>query len=216
MPGRTANDIKNYWNSHLAKTFPAKPAASASMTTTEVSATPPTVVHRPQAHRVSMRTRELLRQMFSSMRPNANPPASSSQQPPTDFMERPHPFPAPEPSSSQPPVITGMPVLLPAPVPDKPSPSQPPAAMKMPHPVTAPELNPSQPPVTSEMPHPFTAPEPSSSDLSWLPTDRKGCTGEGGGGEVDLFLNDVDFEDLFSDPSFWDWMNGGNGSPPPD
>ncbi|KAF3783694.1 Transcription factor [Nymphaea thermarum] len=61
MPGRTANDVKNYWNSYLAKSVSGKPAAP------KFPAAPPprTVIYRPQPHRVSMRMRELLRKMYS-------------------------------------------------------------------------------------------------------------------------------------------------------
>ncbi|XP_031491472.1 transcription factor MYB63-like [Nymphaea colorata] len=50
MLGRTANDVKNYWNSHLNKRLSAKAA------TRKVPAAPlsQAVVYRPQAHRVSM------------------------------------------------------------------------------------------------------------------------------------------------------------------
>ncbi|XP_031493321.1 transcription factor MYB114-like [Nymphaea colorata] len=74
LPGRTANNVKNYWNSCLAKKVSAKTAA------TELPAAPPprTVVYRPQAHRVSMRMRELLRETYSLWdRRSINPPSSS-------------------------------------------------------------------------------------------------------------------------------------------
>ncbi|KAF3783700.1 hypothetical protein EJ110_NYTH31876 [Nymphaea thermarum] len=101
IPGRTANDVKNYWNSHLAKRFSAYPTA-----TREITATPPrVVVHRPQAHRVSTRLRELLGQICPRREPNLNPPASSSQ--PLDVEKTPQQFPAPNPSSSDLPWLPG-------------------------------------------------------------------------------------------------------------
>ncbi|KAF3796646.1 Transcription factor [Nymphaea thermarum] len=76
LPRRTANDVKNYWNSCLAKRVSAKLAA------TELPACPPprTVIYRPQAHRVSMRMRELLRETSSPWdQRNLHPPSSSQQ-----------------------------------------------------------------------------------------------------------------------------------------
>ncbi|XP_031493317.2 transcription factor MYB1-like [Nymphaea colorata] len=139
MPGRTANDVKNYWNSHLAKTFSANPTA-----TREIPATPPrVVVHRPKAHRVSTRQRELLGQICPRREPNLNPPASSSQ--PLDIEKTPQQFPAPNPSSS---------------------------------------------------------------DLPSLPGDLDlGEFAPGG----DFFLNDAEFDDLFCDPFFWDWLKDDDG-----
>ncbi|XP_031492769.1 transcription factor MYB12-like [Nymphaea colorata] len=75
LPGRTANDVKNYWNSCLAKRVSAKPAAM------ELPAAPPprTVIYRPQAHRVSMRMRELLREAYSPWDRRSLHSSSSSQ-----------------------------------------------------------------------------------------------------------------------------------------
>lgn len=204
LPGRTANDIKNYWNSRLAKRFSGKPA---SATTAEVPPTlPRTVLYRPQAHRVSMRTRELLRQMFGSRKSNPKPPASSSQLP--DITEKLQPFPAPQPSS-QPTELAH-----PFPVPD-PSFFQPPSTMEMPHPFPVPEPSFSQPPSIMEMPHPFPGAQPSSSDLSWPPQDlHLKELAPGGGGN--LSFNDVDFDDLFCDSFHWESTDDGNGSSPLD
>ncbi|XP_031493320.1 transcription factor MYB1-like [Nymphaea colorata] len=75
MLGRTANDVKNYWNSYLAKRVSGKPA------TAELPAAPPprTVVYRPQPHRISKRMRELLREMYSPWNKRRLIPPSSSQ-----------------------------------------------------------------------------------------------------------------------------------------
>ncbi|KAF3783695.1 hypothetical protein EJ110_NYTH31870 [Nymphaea thermarum] len=101
IPGRTANDVKNYWNSHVAKTFSANPTA-----TREIPATHPrVVVHRPQAHRVSNRLHELLGQICPRREPNFTPPANSSQ--PLDNERTPQQFPAPNPSSSDLPSLPG-------------------------------------------------------------------------------------------------------------
>ncbi|XP_049935322.1 transcription factor MYB1-like [Nymphaea colorata] len=144
IPGRTANDVKNYWNSHLAKTFSANPTA-----TREIPATPPrVVVHRPQAHRVSTRQRELLGQICPRREPNLNPPASSSQ--PLDIEKTPQQFPAPNLSSSDLPSLHG--------------------------------------------------------DLDL------GEFAPGG----DFFLNDAEFDDLFCDPFFWDWLKDDDGPSPLD
>ncbi|XP_031491361.1 transcription factor MYB114-like [Nymphaea colorata] len=102
MPGRTANGVKNYWNSYLAKRVSAKPAAP------ELPAAPPprTVVYRPQAHRVSMRMRELLREMYSPMDQRRLIPPSSSQ--PLDGAKMADQLPiAAEPSSSSLPSLPG-------------------------------------------------------------------------------------------------------------
>ncbi|KAF3781115.1 Transcription factor [Nymphaea thermarum] len=102
MPGRTANDVKNYWNSHLAKRASGKPAAP------ELPAAPPprTVVYRPQPHRVSIRMRELLREMYSPWGQRNLIAPSSSQ--PLDGAKMAHQLPvAAEPSSSSLPSLPG-------------------------------------------------------------------------------------------------------------
>ncbi|KAF3780539.1 Transcription factor [Nymphaea thermarum] len=94
IPGRTANDVKNYWNSHLSKKFPAEKA------TAEAPATRPAhVVFKPQAHRISVRSRELLCQMFSQQERGVTRPSNSFQ--PVDNAKMPdQPFPAPAAVSS--------------------------------------------------------------------------------------------------------------------
>lgn len=164
---------------------------------------PHSVVYRPQAHRVSMRTRELLRRMFGSRKPNPKPPATSSRLP--DITGKPSSSPAPQPSSSQP---TELP--HPFPVPD-PSFFQPPSTVEMPRPFPVPEPPFSQPPSAVEIPRPFPGAQPSSSDLSWLPADlHLKELAPGGGG--DFSLDDVDFDDLFCDSFLWEWINDNNGS----
>ncbi|CAN6478670.1 unnamed protein product [Victoria cruziana] len=108
MAGRTANDVKNHWNTRLAKRDAAKPAAGP-----ELPAAPPAriVVHRPKAHRVSERTRELLRRMYS--RPWGRSPNPSRPSQPLDGAKMADGLlaDAPEPSISNLPSISSLPWL---------------------------------------------------------------------------------------------------------
>ncbi|XP_031492698.1 transcription factor MYB1-like [Nymphaea colorata] len=102
MPGRTANDVKNYWNSYLAKRVSGKPAAP------ELPPAPPprTVVYRPQPQRVSMRMHELLRETYPPWVQRSLIPPSSSQ--PLDGAKMADQSPvAAEPSSSSLPSLPG-------------------------------------------------------------------------------------------------------------
>ncbi|CAN6479743.1 unnamed protein product [Victoria cruziana] len=103
MPGRTANDIKNYWNSHIAKKISLKPAA------TDLPADPPAraVVYRPQASRVTTRMREQLRQMYSPKdRRSLIPPSSSQQMDGAANKAEQLPI-APDPAAANPPWLLG-------------------------------------------------------------------------------------------------------------